>query len=504
MRKDRINNILKKLPSSAGVYFYKDKTGLIIYVGKATNLKNRVKQYFQKSRHFDPKTQLLIKDIADIEWQQTSGEAEALFLEAELIKRYQPKYNILLRDDKSSVYIRINIKDFAPSVTLTRRPSDDQAEYFGPYLAAWQVRRALKYLRKAFPFSTHITLPKRACLDVHLGLCPGPETATYNRQEYLANLRHLMGYIKGSNKSLAKIFKKKMLECASQQRFEDAARMRNRLASLNALQNQVIFGDRESLDISKDYSLNEIKQLLGLKEIPKRIESYDISHTQGVGAVASMVVFVNGLAEKPAYRKFQMNLPGNNDVAHIKETLTRRFSSNNKKKWPRPNLIIIDGGKGQLKGALEALAASNIKIPTIGLAKRQEEIVVNNFASNTQLDFEKIKNLKPVVTKLGNYTTIKLPMNSNSIKLMQRIRDEAHRFALSYHSVIRQRGLTSSLLDEIVGIGPITRKKLLKRYGSIKKIKLANYQELASLVGQHKAKLIRASLKKDSPISSAR
>jgi len=489
-----VKNKLKMLPNKPGVYFHKNKSGQIIYVGKAANLNNRVRQYFQNSRSKDQKTLLLVADITDIEWQETSGEAEALFLEAELVKRYQPKYNILLRDDKSNVYIRINIKDVAPSVTITRRPLDDGAQYFGPFLAAWQVKKALKYLRKAFPFSTHITLPSRACLDVHLGLCPGPEALGYNRQEYLANLNKLIGYIKGSRQTILNSFEKQMKLLSRQQNFEEAAKVRNRLLALKALQNQIIFGDREALDISKDNALTELTDLFNLPKIPRRIEAYDISHLQGTDTVASMVVFASGIAEKASYRKFKMRLAGNDDFAHMAETLQRRFSANNLKKWPKPSLVIIDGGKGQLTSAKEILNSLGLNIPTIGLAKARETIIVKH-DGQISINTDQLHKLHGVLEKEDYFSSLNLPLNSNVIKLLQRIRDESHRFAVTYHSSLRQKRQTSSLLDEIPGVGPSTKRKLLKHFGSFAKIQAASIQDVAALIGGHRAGLIKGYLK---------
>jgi excinuclease ABC subunit C len=494
--RNNIKRILQELPQKPGVYFHKNSDGQIIYVGKAANLSNRVKQYFQNSRYKDPKTVLLVNEIDDIEWQETTGEDEALFLEAELIKRYQPKYNILLRDDKSSVYIRINLKDYAPSVTLTRRPLDDGAKYYGPYLFAWQIRRAFKYLRRAFPFSIHTTLPSRACLDVHLGLCPGPETQEYNRQDYIANLKKLIQYIKGSKKTVISSLEKEMTKLSKQQMYEDAARVRNRLNALKALQNQVIFGDREALNISKDHALSEINDLFRLPKPPRCIEAYDISHLQGTDTVASMVVFVSGVADKSSYRKFKLRLKGNNDFAHMQETIARRFSQKNIRKWPLPDLIIIDGGKGQLSSAIDALKTQSIKgVPIVGLAKRQEEVILNYDGSNIKLNQTQLKKLKGLASHSNLYTVLSLPLNSNIVKLLQRIRDESHRFAVSYHSTLRKKRQTKSRLDDIYGIGPMTRKKVLKKFGSLQNISKSDYQELVLLIGKSRSDALMAYVK---------
>jgi len=489
---DQVKDKLSKLPKSPGVYFHKNFSGEIIYVGKAAVLKNRVRQYFQNSRYRDPKTELLVEEIADIDWIEVESEAEALFLEAEMIRRYMPRYNILLRDDKSNAFIRINLKDKAPSVTVTRRPMDDGAEYFGPYLAAGPVRKALRYLRKAFPYSTHYILPDRACLQYHLGLCPGPETANYNRANYLRSLKRLILYIRGERSLVVRQMENEMQEASKAQNFELAATLRNRLQVLKRLQSQVIFGDRESLDLSKDHALADITTLLNLKRPPRRIEGYDISHLQGSDTVASMVVFSNGLADKAQYRKFKMRLAGNDDYAHMQEVIRRRLQEKNTKKWPIPDLILIDGGKGQLSAAINERDSLNLKVPMIALAKHNEEIVIHKGLSLVDISDSYLKKLKGFRTDESNeFVRLDLPNSSHLVKLLQRIRDESHRFAVNYHSLLAGKRQTVSQLDEIPGIGPATRRKLILKFGSLKGITQANQNELEKIVGHKRAELLK-------------
>src|SRR5487761_166652 len=286
---------LKELPKAPGVYFHKNNKDEIIYVGKAAVLRNRVRQYFHKSRSHDPKSEALIAEIADIDWMVVDSEIEALFLEAEMIRRYMPRYNILLRDDKALSYIRIDYDSDYPTVNMTRRPLDDGARYFGPYFSAQAVRQSLKLLRRIFPYATsRMPNQKRASLHYHLGLDPGLEDGKTSIEEYKANLRKLMAVIQGKKKTIAKELERDMKKAAISQDFENAAKLRNRLNWLLSLDKQVIFSDKEFLDISKDHALNELVNLLSLKGFPKRIEGYDISHMQGSDVVASMVVFTNG------------------------------------------------------------------------------------------------------------------------------------------------------------------------------------------------------------------
>ena len=440
----------------------------------------------------DPKTTALVNDIADIDWIEVETELDALFLEAELIRRYLPRYNILLRDDKSLTYIRINYKDEHPTVTLTRRPLDDRAEYFGPYTSALTLKRSLKYLRRIFPYSTHNgVIPKRVCLQYHLGLCPGLEENKTSLSDYRANLRQLMRYLKGERTVLMKNIEKSMKAAAKTKDYESAAKYRNQLLALKNLSNRIIFSDKENLDMNKDLGLAGLTDILGLKNIPRRIEGYDISHMQGTNNTASMVVFINGIPDKVSYRKFKMRLPGNNDFGHMEETIGRRLSDRNRKKWTLPDLILIDGGKGQLSSAIKARDSLDSNIPMIGLAKREEEIIVDNNKSNLQINREILKSHRAIISDSGDFTAILLPPDSPIIKLLQRIRDESHRFAVSYHTVLKVKSQKTSLLDDIPGVGPTTRKRLLKEFGSLDGIAKADNLAIVKVVGKSKASIIR-------------
>lgn len=492
---DALQEKLKNLPNEAGVYFHKDKTGQIIYVGKAAILKNRVRQYFQKSRRRDPKTEALVAEIHDTDWVTVESELDALFVEAEMVRRYMPRYNILLRDDKSSLYVRIDYNDPYPSVTVTHRPLDDKAEYFGPFFNGGEVKRALRYLRKPFPYSTHSTvIPKRACLQYHLGLCPGLEEHKTPLSDYRANLRKLMQFLRGEREKVIIKMEDDMQKAAKKQDFETAAKIRNQYYALKALSKQIVFSDHEFLDISKDRGLQGLADLLGLKDVPRRIEGYDISHMQGTDNVASMVVFTNGLPDKANYRKFKMRIPGNNDFAHMHEAITRRLSEKNVKAWGIPDLFLIDGGKGQVAAAIRARDEMGINRPMVGLAKREEEIVVHLEKSQVNVSKIELHNQRAIVNESDDFIMILLPKSSDIVKLLQRIRDESHRFAVSYHSVLKGKRQTASALDDIPGIGPVTRKKLLKTFGSLRGVKEASEGEIAAVVGEARAKQILAAL----------
>lgn len=488
VRMSKVENKLKKLPTGPGVYFHKDTAGEIIYIGKAANLRNRVRQYFQKNRYRDTKTNALVAEIADIDWTEVETEADALFLEAELVRRYQPRFNILLRDDKSLQFVRIDYKSDYPTVTLVRRPLDDGAQYFGPYINGFAVKKALRYLRRAFPYA--ISRPsgqKRANLYYHLGLDPGLEEGRTSLSEYRANLRKLMRYLRGERLSLVKDIEKDMKKASKKRDFEKAASLRNQLSALHQLSRQILFSDRELQDASKDLALVELADLLGLAKPPRRIEGYDISHMQGTDNVASMVVFMNGLPDKTSYRKFKMRLPGNDDFAHMAETIRRRLREDNRNKWGLADLMLIDGGKGQLSAAIMARDGSGAVVSTVGLAKRQEEIIIRKTKSLVGIDTKTIisraKKKKAYVKESGDFIEIGLPADSHAIKLLQRIRDESHRFAVSYHSTLKRGRQSSSILDEIPGIGPLTRKKLVRQFGSARAVIHAQPSELQGVLG---------------------
>lgn len=484
----RLEAKLKTLPRSSGVYFHKSAAGEIIYVGKAAVLKNRVRQYFQSTRDMDIKTRALVAEIDDTDWIETESEIDALFLESEMVKRYMPRYNILLRDDKSQTFVRIDMKSEWPYVCFTRNPADDDAEYYGPYYNGFAVKKALRYLRKTFPYYTKPRTSGRPDLDAHLGLSPGAATTP---EQYRTSLRNLVRYLKGERVALVKELERDMKTAAGLHDFEAAAMYRNRLNNLRELQRRIMFGDKEFLDISKDKALSDLRDLLGLKKLPARIEGYDISHMSGTNVVASMVVFSNGVSDRANYRKFKTRIEHNNDFYNMHETLTRRLSEKNIKAWGCPDLILIDGGKGQLDAALQARdEREQTKIPFIGLAKREEQIVIHHQKSGVTLNKEKLQELDGYTTITEDFTLVNLPHSTHIIKLLQRVRDESHRFAVSYHTVLRRQKQTASMLEDIPGIGPTTRKKLIKTFGSLRSVQQATPEQLIAAVGPAKAKVL--------------
>ena len=339
---------------------------------------------------------------------------------------------------------------------------------------------------------------KRANLHYRIGLGHGLEEGKTSLKDYRTNLRRLMAVIEGKKNVIEKEIEKEMLRFAKNEQFEQAAGARTQLFALKRLSNQVIFSDKEFLDISKDHALIELVDILGLKSTPKTIEGYDISHMSGTDVVASMVTFTNGVSNRQQYRKFKTKKDQNNDFDNMNETIQRRFSEKNIKDWGLPSLVLIDGGKGQLDAAIKARDEKGQQnLPFIGLAKREEQMVIRkadnqaksqkpkakSFGSQVELNKVAVKKLGGFITETDDYVLINLPHTTNVIKLLQRIRDQSHRFAVSYHSSLKTKRVSKSELDDIPGVGVITRKKLLREFGSLSAVKKASESELTQLVG---------------------
>ncbi|MBQ6460921.1 GIY-YIG nuclease family protein [Candidatus Saccharibacteria bacterium] len=406
---------LNKLPAKPGVYFHKNAAGEIIYVGKAAILKNRVRQYFQNSKK-DIKTAALVAEIADTDWIVVDTEIDALFLESEMIKRYMPKWNILLRDDKTVSYVRINMNDEVPYVSFTRNPIDDKATYIGPFYGKTAIERAVRSLRKVFPYYSRPYDGKKT-LNTDLNLTPGIEVGKTTPKDYKKNLRRLIRYLEGDREKLIKELEKTMHDEASKGNYELAAEARDQLFGLKELKRKIVFSDKEFLDISSDQALKQLQEMLGLKEPPKRIEGYDISHQSGTNTVASMVVFINGASARNEYRKFKIRTSTNNDVKSMIEVISRRLKH---AEWNLPDLIILDGSINQVNAVMFLTKPYNI--PVIGRDKSGNH--------------SKSAGVKIVVPGKG---LLPLDDNSHVAKLIARIDEEAHRFAITYHSLLKRK-----------------------------------------------------------------
>ena len=419
-----MNEVLKqklnKLPVDPGVYFHKNAAGEIIYVGKAAVLKNRVRQYFQKSRK-DAKTEALVKEIADTDWIVVDTEMDALFLESEMIKRYMPKWNILLRDDKTVSYVRINMQDEVPYISFTRNPVDDRATYIGPFYGKSAVEKAVRILRRIFPYYDKPYTGKKT-LNTDLGLTPGIEIGKTTAKDYKRNLRKLIRYLEGDREKLLKELEKTMYAEAAKGNYELAAEARNQLFGLKELKKKIVFSDKEFLDISSDQALKQLQELLGLPEPPRRIEGYDISHQSGENTVGSMVVFINGTAARNEYRKFKVRTSKNDDLKSMTEVISRRLKH---KEWDYPDLIILDGGVTQVNAILPLV--SPLGIPVIGRDKSG--------------DHTRNAKVKLVIPGNREHSYLELPSSSHIAKLVARIDEEAHRFAITYHSLLKRKNM---------------------------------------------------------------
>lgn len=618
MADPKIEQILKNLPAKPGVYIHKNAQGKVIYVGKAVNLKNRVRSYFHKSATItSPKTRRLVEEIADIDFIVAESELEALLLENTLIKKHQPRYNVRLKDDKRYPYIKVHWQDPFPRVTTTRRLLSDGARYYGPYTAAWAAYQTLDLVRKIFPYLTCTRTidgkDERACLYYHIGRCAAPCIGVVNQAEYRQIIDQLCDFLGGNTEPVVADLRQQMDAAAEALDFERAAQLRDQIKAIDQIVEKQkvvnagtvdedviafaradgdacvqIFFIRGGKLVGRDYfvlegtadeanteivtsflkqfydqattippeillpeevdelmiirdwlrskrgaevtlkvprqgqqkellemvtqnaaetlthlrarwaadeskqteGLAELQQALDLPEPPLRIECYDISTLQGTNTVGSMVVFTKGTPRKSDYRRFKIQtVQGQDDFASLQEMLRRRFkrmkdegyrvlpqpgqagSDEEENGWAIiPDLIIIDGGKGQLNAALEVLDEFELRdaVAIIGLAKREEEIFLPD-----QPD------------------SIMLPRNSPGLFLIQRIRDEAHRFGLTYHRQLRGRSGVHSSLDEIEGIGPKRRQALLKKFGSLEAIRQASLEELATVPGMTKAAAAR-------------
>lgn len=490
---------LQSLPSSPGCYIYKDKYGKVLYVGKAVNIRARVGSYFSSDRSLPSKIQLMLKQAVKIEIITVDSEVEALILETNLIKKYRPKYNRLMKDDKNYVWVMFdNTRAFAkPEIVREKRVP--KATYFGPYPQKFPAAKVLRRLRRLFPYCNtsfkttviqrgtkkqHIGREARPCLDYHLGLCSGVCAGLASQTEHRRNVNNIKRFFRGEKMSIYQNLEKRMKKLAAQKNFEEAGKIRDQLSDLEYVTQRIRIDNTTDDDnfLKKKLSTNHqaIEQLgqklkidlfqekIKTKDLNTiRIECYDISNIQGSNATGSMVVFVGGRPAKDHYRKFKIRLKTTpDDFAMMQEVLTRRFGrkpSQDLSFREIPDLIIIDGGKGQLSSAYEILGGLSIikSVSIVGLAKKQEEIF-------------KIAE--------GEFKRIVLPRRSNALYLVQRIRDEAHRFAIGYHRLLRSKSSTKSRLDDVPGIGNVTKKRLLLAFGSLEGIKKASEKDLATVV----------------------
>lgn len=533
---DHIRNKLSQVPHRPGVYLHKDRFGTVIYVGKARDLRKRVSQYFHPSRRmgWDLKFNALVDAIHDFDWHVVKNEPESLLLEGRLIKDFQPRFNIDFRDDKRFLLLKVNLNDPIPRFTLTRLRKDDGCVYFGPFAHSGSVRRALTMMRRKFHLRgcrpmTPGAADHKHCLYGNLKHCTAPCIGNVTRDEYLAQVRAGIEFLEGQTDELCAELEAEMKRAATALEFEKAAQLRDALEDLRRTTLKTEKFERIPyklpVAINPESDLRELGRVLGLKGPPARIEGYDISNISGTFMVASMVSFWHGRPDRSNYRRFRMKtVTEQNDFACMAETIRRRYSrlvreirdgrtaarddageggeasptelagavrdvsrafkgavpgpltdaaapvvEELQAPWvPRPpskpglpDLILIDGGPGQLNAACAELALLGLShIPVIGLAKENEEIY-----------------------RPGVPDPLVLGLDNNAVKLLQRVRDESHRFANTYNAQLRLRKISESVLDEFSGIGDARKQALLRKFGSVQRLRRASVEDIAAIPG---------------------
>ena len=450
---ERIEQLAEKakaLPKSPGVYLMKDDKGRVIYVGKAGSLRDRVCSYFQPSTKLERKKVGLLENVVDFETIQTDSEVEALLAENRLIKDIQPKYNARLLDDKTFPYLMITTGDEFPGVYVTREPRTKGVKLFGPFTSVYALKEAVTHLQKAFKFRTcHLDIREeddsrrffRPCLLYPIHQCTAPCAAKISKDTYADDVRRLLQFLEGDKKRVVAGLEKDMIEASKSMQFERAARLRDEIKALNALGGRAKKGEEqywqpESFVSNPREGMIELQSALGLTEPPRIVEGIDIAHLQGGEMVGSKVTFIDGVPFKDGYRRYKIKHgQGNNDYLSIQEVVSRRYREAGSSNELYPDVILIDGGLGQLHAAMDVFRTMNIKPPmVISLAKKEELVFIQ-----------------------AKSEPIKLPRNNLGLKMLQYVRDEAHRFAQHYHHILRRK----SQLEEDVKQGrrPPARRK---------------------------------------------
>jgi excinuclease ABC subunit C len=458
---------VRELPDKPGVYIMRDRLGRVIYVGKARSLRKRVSQYFHPSRRmaWDPKIRALVDSIADFEVHVVGSEPEALLLEGKLIKEYKPRYNAMFKDDKRFLMVKVNLNEEYPRFKFARLKKNDGAQYFGPFAHAGAVRRVMQFARKKYGVLIAGSAPiKSDDLKYSTYLVPVP-LAEMSHDEYRQRVLKACAFLEGRSQEDIVALEEQMREAARQRQFEKAAELRDLIRSLQELSRstrQRKFARDLSPKIDHVAEMTELQAVLGLPAAPSHIEGFDISNISGTLSVASAVCFQNGKPHKDHYRHYQIKtVEGADDFASMAEVVSRRYARIKAEGGTLPDLVMVDGGKGQLASACEALEKLGLSdLPVIGLAKQYEEIFVPD-----------------------RMESIRLPANSPGLHLIQRLRDEAHRFANAYHQTLRRRVIQESVLDEFSGLGEKRKRALLRRFGSIARLRRATVDEMAETPG---------------------
>ena len=458
----------RRAPHTPGVYLMKDAAGLVVYVGKAKDLKKRLASYFVPRQRMTPKVAAMMDTVADMEWHEVRSETEALLLEGKLIKRWRPRWNILFRDDKQFPQVRVDLADALPKFRIVRARTTDACRYFGPFPHQQAVRRTLNEMRKKFGIlladSTPTALPDgtwKLYDDARSEIQKHANVVTV--EEYAARVTEACAFLEGKVESWGEQVEADMRKAAADRDYEKAASLRDLLDALKRTTEKSRRFLRENPLPRRDEAgaLTSLAAALGLERPPATAECFDISHISGTLAVASMVRFVDGQADKSGYRRFKIkSFEGNDDFRSMQEVVGRRYTRLHEEHRAFPELVIIDGGLGQVGAALAAFKEHDLAPPPlIGLAKREETIV---FPDGREL---------------------KLPRHDVGLALLMRIRDEAHRFANDFNAELRSRKLRESLLDEMPGLGPKRKDALLAHFGSIQKLRKATVEEIAEVAG---------------------
>jgi len=453
---------LNQLPVTSGVYLMKGNDREILYIGKALSLRKRVLSYFRAEiQGRSPKISVLVTKIKKVDVIETPTEADALLLEAALIKKYKPKYNTELRDDKSFPLIKITDERF-PRIHLTRNKTDKRAVYYGPYTDGKLLREVIRLINNLFPIRKCTTLPKTACLYYHIGQCLAPCIKPEVKSEHDRHFKEIKNFLRGGKKSLIDYLTDRMHDARKSYQFEDAQFFKDQIEALGWIRKKRFDTKRPEASIGLSGTM-ELKKTFHLARLPERIVCFDVSNIQGDKAVASRVSFHRELENKMEYRRYKIkSVNGINDYAMIQEALRRMLIGIREgREESMPDLILIDGGKGHLNAAKEILKQESF-----------DDIALLSIAKQFEFLFTPAKP-DPIV----------LPPESPARRLLQRIRDEAHRFAIAYHRSLKGKDITKSVLDEITGIGDKRKRLLLKHFDSIEAMKRAPVSELAKITG---------------------
>ncbi len=444
---------IRSLPERPGVYLFKDRDGRVIYIGKALSIRKRVMGHFRYYGEAFSKEGAMLERTASVDLIETPDEAEALLLEASLVRQSQPKYNSELRDDKSYPFLKITGEEY-PRLLVVRGRKADGGKYFGPYTDAGLLKKAVKMLRAQFPIRTCRVLPKKVCLMYHIGQCGGPCEGKQSREAYMATVKELERFLEGRRDALVRHLTRRMKEHSSKREYEAAQVLYQQVHALRTLPSAPPREHAPALDL--------LRKGLELPREPRRIECFDISNIQGREAVGSMVVFVAGAPERSEYRRFRVRtVSGIDDYLMMREVVRRRYARVREEKAPLPDLVVIDGGKGHLAAAKKELDALGLEdLPILSIAKEHEHL------------------FKP-----GHEAPFIFPLSSPVLHLLRHIRDEAHRFAITYHRRLHKKAAFNSALDSVPGVGPATRAKLLARVGSVRRIASLGEEELARRAG---------------------